>query len=168
MSRLHYNWIMSNRLESRRKPSNPKKICNFVWRVRGLNVFIGNFTYQCDFVVLEDTTSVIDHYLGSVVFGKPFVETTRLVYDMEEGAVLFKKGKEKIVFKMPHKMEMLKDIDFMDIKTDCIPPFVIKSDDDNGMKTHYSKSLNLGPEYKYDESVCEAISKFDEYEGYEK
>nr|GFA18507.1 hypothetical protein [Tanacetum cinerariifolium] len=25
MSRLHYNWIMSNRLEPRRKPSNPKK-----------------------------------------------------------------------------------------------------------------------------------------------
>ncbi|GJT68873.1 hypothetical protein Tco_1020353 [Tanacetum coccineum] len=30
MSRLNYNWIMSNRLESRRKPSNLKKICNFV------------------------------------------------------------------------------------------------------------------------------------------
>ncbi|GJS93968.1 hypothetical protein Tco_0800936 [Tanacetum coccineum] len=64
---LHYNWIMSNRLESRRKPSNPKKICNFMRRVRGLKVFIGNFTYECDFMVLEDTTSVIDHDLSSVV-----------------------------------------------------------------------------------------------------
>ncbi|GJT96183.1 hypothetical protein Tco_1091701 [Tanacetum coccineum] len=35
MSILHYNWIMSNRLEPRRKPSNPKKICNIVGRVRG-------------------------------------------------------------------------------------------------------------------------------------
>ncbi|GKB63200.1 hypothetical protein Tco_0919386 [Tanacetum coccineum] len=34
MSRLHYNWIMSGRLEPRMKPSNPMKICNFVGRVR--------------------------------------------------------------------------------------------------------------------------------------
>ncbi|GJZ00959.1 hypothetical protein Tco_0518920 [Tanacetum coccineum] len=107
MSKLHNNWIMSNRLEPRRKPSNPKKICNFVGRVRGLNFFIGNFTYECDFMALEDTTSVIDHDLGLVVFEKPFVEETGLVYDMKKGTVVFEKDKEKIVFKMPHKMEML-------------------------------------------------------------
>ncbi|GJU88884.1 hypothetical protein Tco_1301307 [Tanacetum coccineum] len=33
----------------------------------------GNFTYECDFVIVEDTTSVIDHYLGGMVLGKPFV-----------------------------------------------------------------------------------------------
>ncbi|GKA79842.1 protein kinase-like domain, concanavalin A-like lectin/glucanase domain protein [Tanacetum coccineum] len=148
MSRLHYNWIMSKRLEPRRKPSNPKKISNFMGRVKGLKVFVGNFTYECDFMVLEDTTSVIDHYLGSVVFGKPFVEATRLVCDMKEGTVLFKKREEEIVFKMPHKMEMFKHIDFTDIKTDCIPPFVIKSNEDDFEKTHYSDSLSLGPEYK--------------------
>ncbi|GKA26688.1 zinc finger, CCHC-type containing protein [Tanacetum coccineum] len=76
MSRLHYNWIMSNRLEPRRKPSNPKKNCNFIGRVKRLRVFFGNFTYKCDFMVLEDTTSVIDHYLGSGVFEKPFKEIT--------------------------------------------------------------------------------------------
>ncbi|GJT24241.1 hypothetical protein Tco_0894178 [Tanacetum coccineum] len=97
-------------LESIRKPKNPRKIFNFMGRVRGLKVFIGNFTYECDFMVLEDTTGVIDHYL-----------------------------------------------DFKDIKTDCIPPFVIEGDDDNHEKTHYSDSLNLRPEYKYDESVSEAI-----------
>ncbi|GKD08633.1 protein kinase-like domain, concanavalin A-like lectin/glucanase domain protein [Tanacetum coccineum] len=149
MSRLHYNWIMGNRLEPRRKPSNPKKICNFVGRVKGLRVFIGNFKYECDFMVLKDTTSIIDHDLGSVIFGKPFLETTRLVYDMKEGTVMFKKDKERIVFKMPHKMEMFKHIDFTDIEIDRIPPFVIRSDDDNSEKTHYSDNLDLGPEYKY-------------------
>ncbi|GKA82806.1 hypothetical protein Tco_0789554 [Tanacetum coccineum] len=129
MSRLHYNWIMINR----------------------------KFTYECDFMVLEDTTSVIDHDLGSVVFGKPFMETTRLVYDMKEGTVVFEKDKEKIMFKMPHKMEMFKHIYFTDIKTDRIPPFVIESDDDNSEKTHYSDSLDLGPKYKYDENLCRAI-----------
>ncbi|GJU56173.1 protein kinase-like domain, concanavalin A-like lectin/glucanase domain protein [Tanacetum coccineum] len=148
---------LKEKLEQRRKPSNPKQICNFVGRVKGLRVFIGNFTYECDFVVLEDTTSIIDHDLGSVIFGKPFVEETRHVYDMKEGAVTLEKDKEKIVFKMPHKMKIFKHIDFTDIKTGRIPLFVIRSDDDNSKKTHYLDNLNLGPEYKYDENVCRAI-----------
>ncbi|GKA06267.1 hypothetical protein Tco_0685491 [Tanacetum coccineum] len=126
-------------------------------RVKELKFFVGNFTYECDFMVLEDTTSVIDHDLGSVVFGKPFVEATGLVYDREEGTITFEKDNEKIVFKMPHKMEMFKHIDFTDIKTDRIPPFAIESDDDSNSKTHYSHSLDLGPEYKHDENVCRAI-----------
>ncbi|GKE92861.1 hypothetical protein Tco_1573956, partial [Tanacetum coccineum] len=102
MSRLHYNWIISNRLELRRKPSNPKKNCNFVGRVMGLKVFIENFTYECDFMVLKDTTSVIDHYLGSVVFGKPFVEATGLVYNREEGTVVkFLIKNEEEIFTVP-------------------------------------------------------------------
>ncbi|GJX61347.1 MAK10-like protein [Tanacetum coccineum] len=145
------------RLGPRRKPSNPRKICNFMGRVKGLKVFVGNFTYECDFMVLEDTTSVIDHDLGSVIFGKPFIEATGLVYDREEGTITFEKDKEKIVFKMPHKMEMFKHIDFTDIKTDRIPPFAIESDDDSSEKTHYSDSLDLGSEYKHDENVCRAI-----------
>ncbi|GJW85647.1 hypothetical protein Tco_0158792 [Tanacetum coccineum] len=44
MSRLHNNWIISERLVPRRKPSNLGKICNFVGRVKGLKVFVGNFT----------------------------------------------------------------------------------------------------------------------------
>ncbi|GJS39363.1 hypothetical protein Tco_0564406 [Tanacetum coccineum] len=76
-------------------------------RVKGLKVFVGNFTYECDFMLLEDTTSVIDHDLGSIIFGKPFVEATGLVYDKEEGTNTFEKDEEKIMFRMPHKMEML-------------------------------------------------------------
>ncbi|GJV53385.1 hypothetical protein Tco_1449126 [Tanacetum coccineum] len=72
--------IMNKGLESRQKPSNPSKNHNFVGRVRGLKVFIGNFAYKCNFMILEDTTSVIDHHLGEVVFGKPFARKTGLVY----------------------------------------------------------------------------------------
>nr|GFC21735.1 protein kinase-like domain, concanavalin A-like lectin/glucanase domain protein [Tanacetum cinerariifolium] len=80
---LNYYWIMSEGLKSRRKLSSPKKIANFIGRVKGFKVFIGNFAYECEFVILEDTTSVIDHYLGGMVLGKPFVKETRLVYDKE-------------------------------------------------------------------------------------
>ncbi|GJV38886.1 hypothetical protein Tco_1417326 [Tanacetum coccineum] len=83
---------MCEGLKSRRKASNPEKISNFVGRVKGLKVFVGNFTYECDFVVLEDTTSVIDHYLGGMVLGKLFVEKSGLVYDKDEGTVTFGNG----------------------------------------------------------------------------
>ncbi|GJS62727.1 hypothetical protein Tco_0657511 [Tanacetum coccineum] len=95
--------------------------------------------------------SVIDHYLGSVVFGKSFMEATELVYNIEEGTVMFERDKERILFKMPHKIDMFKHVDFMDRGTDSIPPFIIESHDDNCEKTYYSDSLDLGPKYKYDE-----------------
>ncbi|GKA54333.1 hypothetical protein Tco_0753282, partial [Tanacetum coccineum] len=124
MSRLHYNCIMSNR----------------------------NFTYKCDFMVLEDTTSVIDHDLGLVIFEKPFVETTMLMYDKKERTVVFEDNNEKLIFKMPHKKEIFKNINFTRVGADRIPPFIIGGNEDDNEKTHYSDSLNLGPEYKYDKS----------------
>nr|GEU47394.1 hypothetical protein [Tanacetum cinerariifolium] len=126
-------------------------------RVKGLKVFVKYFTYECGFMVLEDMTTVIDHYLGSVVFEKSFVEAIGLVYNKEEGTVVFERDKEEIVFKMPHKINMFKHIDFADISTDRIPPFIIESDDDNREKTHYSNNLDLRLEYKYDEYVCRGI-----------
>ncbi|GJS75409.1 protein kinase-like domain, concanavalin A-like lectin/glucanase domain protein [Tanacetum coccineum] len=95
MSKQHYNMIMSKGLESRKKSSNPSKNNNFVGRVKGLKVFIGNFTYECNFMILKDTTSIIDHHLGEVVFGKPFARNTGLVYDQEEGTITFEKNDEK-------------------------------------------------------------------------
>ncbi|GJV87169.1 hypothetical protein Tco_1531107 [Tanacetum coccineum] len=44
------------------------------------------------------------------------------------------------------------NIDFTGVSTDRIPPFIIGGNDDDNEKTHYSDNLNLGPEYKYDES----------------
>ncbi|GKC05111.1 hypothetical protein Tco_0996721 [Tanacetum coccineum] len=103
-----------------------------------------------------DTTSIIDHHLGEVVFGKPFVRETGLVYDQEEGTVTFEKDNKKITFKMPHKMEACNHIDFKNVNTDSIPPFVLENDDDRG-KTYYSDSLTLGSEYREDESISKEI-----------
>ncbi|GKE85185.1 protein kinase-like domain, concanavalin A-like lectin/glucanase domain protein [Tanacetum coccineum] len=148
---------MSKGLKSKRTPLNPKKISNFVGRVKGLKVFVGNFTYECDFVVLEDTTNVIDHYLGGMILGKTFMKETGLVYDKDEGTITFERDKEKITFKMPHKMGRFKHIDKDILKTDNIPPFIITGDDGDQEKTHYSNSLNLGLAYRCDESVTKAI-----------
>nr|GEW91947.1 reverse transcriptase domain-containing protein [Tanacetum cinerariifolium] len=115
MSKQHYKEIMNKGLESRHKPSNPSKNGNFVGRVRGLKVFIGNFTYECNFKILEDTTRFIDHHLEQVVFGKPFARKTGLIYDQEEGTITFEKDNKKITFKMPHKMGTFNHIDFKDV-----------------------------------------------------
>ncbi|GJU18887.1 hypothetical protein Tco_1146853 [Tanacetum coccineum] len=128
MSRLYYNWIMSEGLKSREKPSNHRKTCNFVGRVRGIKVFIGNFTYECDFIDLDDVSSVIDHYLGGMVLGKPFVKQSKLTYDKEEGTIMLEKNDERVTFKMPHKMKRFKDIE--DLNTDNIPPFFVSSKGD--------------------------------------
>ncbi|GJX90054.1 protein kinase-like domain, concanavalin A-like lectin/glucanase domain protein [Tanacetum coccineum] len=152
MSKQNYEGIMNKGLESRHKPSNPSKNNNFVGRVRGLKVFIGNFTYECNFMILEDTTTIIDHRLGEVVFGKPFIRKTGLVYDPKEGMVTFEKDNEKITFKMPHKMEALNHIDFKDVNTDSIPPFFLENNNDSG-KTYYSDSMTLRLEYREDESI---------------
>ncbi|GJS81159.1 hypothetical protein Tco_0747700 [Tanacetum coccineum] len=51
------------------------------------------FAYECDFMILEDTTSIIDRCLGEMVFGRPFIDKTGLVYDKEEGTVIFDEKK---------------------------------------------------------------------------
>nr|GEW21894.1 protein kinase-like domain, concanavalin A-like lectin/glucanase domain protein [Tanacetum cinerariifolium] len=117
------------RVKVKKETIKSREISNFVGRVKLLKVFVGNFTYECDFVVLEDTTSIIDHYLGGMVFRKRFVKETRLVYNKDEGTITFEKGKENITFKMPHKMERFKHIDKDILKTDNIPPFVIIGND---------------------------------------
>ncbi|GKF72238.1 hypothetical protein Tco_0208352, partial [Tanacetum coccineum] len=85
------------------------------------------------------------------------MKATGLVYNKEEGTVVFERDKERIIFKMPYKIDMFKHVDFTDRGTDNIPPFFIESDDDNCENTDYSNSLDLGLEYKYDEYVCRGI-----------
>ncbi|GKD17134.1 hypothetical protein Tco_1206292 [Tanacetum coccineum] len=104
----------------------------------------------------EDITSIIDHHLGEVAFGKPFVRKTGLVYDQNEGTIIFEKDDEKITFKMPHMMETFNHVDLKDVNTDSIPPFVLENNDDRG-KTYYSDSLALGSEYREDESISKEI-----------
>ncbi|GJV73655.1 hypothetical protein Tco_1493650 [Tanacetum coccineum] len=116
-----------------------------------------------DFMILEYTTSIIDHQLGEVVFGKPFVEETGLVYDHGEGTVTFEKDNEKITFKMPHMMETFNHVDLKDVNTESIPPFVLENNDNRG-KAYYSDSLALGSEYKEDESISKEIRHLMELE----
>ncbi|GKE74731.1 hypothetical protein Tco_1536772 [Tanacetum coccineum] len=68
MSRSCYNWIMIACLA-------PK----------GMHIFVGNFTYVLDFMIIEDINSVIDPRVSHVVLGKPFVELSGMTYDSSLG-----------------------------------------------------------------------------------
>ncbi|GJV94184.1 hypothetical protein Tco_1541997 [Tanacetum coccineum] len=150
MSRHQYNQIITYGLRSRQKPSKPDIISNFVGRVRSLKVFIGSFAYECDFMIFEDTSSIIDCHLGEMVFEKPFINETSLVYNEEKGTVMFKKDDEKITFKMPHAMEIFKQTRLIGFSTDSIPPSAYEENFGHGW-THYYQSLLIGDEYKKDE-----------------
>ncbi|GKB48705.1 hypothetical protein Tco_0899458 [Tanacetum coccineum] len=105
-----------------------------------------SFTYKCDFMILEDTTSIIDRHLGEMAFGRPFIDETDLVYNREEGTVMFKQDNEEITFKMPHTMDIFKQARFMGLSTDFIPPSAYEENFGHG-RTHYYQSLLIGDEY---------------------
>ncbi|GKA76540.1 hypothetical protein Tco_0783001 [Tanacetum coccineum] len=117
--------------------------------IRGLKIFIGIFAYECDFMILEDTTSIIDHRLGEMVFGRPFIEEADLVYNKEEGTVMFEQNDEKITFKLPHTMEIFRKTKLMGLSTDSMPSFAHEENFSHG-RMHYYQNLLIRDEYKQD------------------
>nr|GEU70623.1 protein kinase-like domain, concanavalin A-like lectin/glucanase domain protein [Tanacetum cinerariifolium] len=140
---------MTYELRSRQRPSNPDKISNFIGRVRRLKIFVGSFAYERDFMIMEDTTSIIDRYLEEMVFERPFIDETGLVYNEEEGTIMFKEDDEKITFKMPHTLEIFKQTKLMGLSTDSIPSYTYKENFIHE-RTHYYQSLLIGVKYKQD------------------
>ncbi|GJY75127.1 MAK10-like protein [Tanacetum coccineum] len=103
MTRMMYNWIMRRKLDPRENVNGG--VSNFTGRIKGMHVFVGNFTYIVDFVITEDISSIIDPRLSQVVLGKPFVEISNMTHDPPEGVVRFTNGNNEVAYKMPHKIE---------------------------------------------------------------
>ncbi|GKF69603.1 hypothetical protein Tco_0202660, partial [Tanacetum coccineum] len=82
-----------------------KGVRNFTGRIKGMHVFIRNFTYVIDFMIVEDISSIIDPRLLQVVLGRPFVEISNMTHDPPEGVVRFTNGSDEVAYKMPHKIE---------------------------------------------------------------
>ncbi|GJW81294.1 hypothetical protein Tco_0145269 [Tanacetum coccineum] len=57
MTRMLYNWIMRRKLDPRDDPN--RGVSNFTGRIKGMHVFVGNFTYVIDFMIVEDISSII-------------------------------------------------------------------------------------------------------------
>ena len=158
MSSAVYNDIVNIRLEPRRDPKYPGGVCNFVGRIKGLCVFVGDFTFVTDFMIVEDLANVIDCRLSNVVFGKPFVEESKLEYDEVEGTIRFASNTDSITYRMPNRMKEFRFVSRLD--QDNIGAFEDISEEDKkkGMdyvwekrSLYYKNCLALGPMYKVNE-----------------
>ena len=154
MTRTYYNYIMKEQMGYRLIPGKGY-ISNFAGRVRGLPVYVGNFTYLTDFMIIEDIRPVIDACLAQVVLGKPFVEASRMIHDPTLGIVRFKDETDEINYQMPYKIEQYKGLSNID--KEHKQSVYYRNDEDRRRGVvyvmrkilgFYKECLQLGPEYK--------------------
>ncbi|GKD65826.1 retrotransposon ORF1 [Tanacetum coccineum] len=141
MTRMMYNWIMRRKLDPRENVNGG--ISNFKGRIKRMHVFVGNFTYVVDFMIIEDISSIIDPRLSQVVLGRPFIEISNMTHDLPEGVVRFTNKNNEVAYKMPHKIEQynsLSDLEKVHIKSICLRN---KEDKRRGVEYVMSKILGI-------------------------
>ncbi|GJT02477.1 hypothetical protein Tco_0823646 [Tanacetum coccineum] len=151
MTRMMYNWIMRRKLDPRE--NSDVGVNNFTGRIKGIDVFIGNFTYVIDFMILEDISLVIDPRLSQAVLGKPVVEISNMTHDPPEGVVRFTNETNEVAYKMPHKIEQYNSLS--DLEKEHTKSVYLRNEEDIRIGVEYVMSkilgfykecLDLGPE----------------------
>ncbi|GJX23635.1 hypothetical protein Tco_0228080 [Tanacetum coccineum] len=134
---------------------NPKLgISNFTGRIKEMHVFVGNFTYVVDFMIVEDISSIIDPRLSQVILERPFVKISNMTHDPPEGFVIFVRGVDEVAYKMPHKIEQYDSLS--DLEKEHTKSVYLRNEEDKRRGVEYVMSkilgfykecLELGPEY---------------------
>ncbi|GJU00309.1 hypothetical protein Tco_1110647 [Tanacetum coccineum] len=152
MTRMMYNWIIRRKLDPRENVNGG--VSNFTRRIKGMHVFVGNFTYIMDFMIIEDISSSIDPRLSQEVLGKPFVEISNMTHDPPEGVVKFTNRNNEVAYKMPHKIEQY-DL-LSDLKKEHTKSVYLRNREDKRRGVEYvmckilgfyKECLELGLEY---------------------
>ncbi|GJV63982.1 hypothetical protein Tco_1474810 [Tanacetum coccineum] len=120
MSLAYYNAIRNQGYEHRG--------VNFVGIRKDIHVFIGNMCHVMDFTIFENVEANIEPSLTQVVFGRPFVETTKLALDSEKGLITFTDGIKEVNFKTPYRYPEIDDLTSKG--NDLLSSKMILSDDD--------------------------------------
>ncbi|GJZ22432.1 retrotransposon ORF1, partial [Tanacetum coccineum] len=124
MTRMIYNWFMRRKLDPRENSN--EGISNFTGRIKGMHVFIGNFTYVTDFMIVEDISSIIDPRLST----------------------------DEIAYKMPHKIEQYNSLS--DLEKEHTKSVYLRNKEEKRKGVEYVVSkilgfykecIELGPEY---------------------
>ncbi|GJX22627.1 hypothetical protein Tco_0227072, partial [Tanacetum coccineum] len=129
-------------------------VSNFTGRIKGMHVFVGNFTYIMDFMIIEDISSIIDPRLSQVVLEKPFVEISNMTHDPQEGIVRFTNINDEVAYKMPNKIEQYNSLSNLE-KEDTKSVYLRNEEDKrrgveyviSKILGFYKECLELGPEY---------------------
>ncbi|GJT41195.1 hypothetical protein Tco_0941060 [Tanacetum coccineum] len=140
MTRRMYNWIMRRKLDPREDANGG--ISNFIRRIKGMHVFIGNFTYIIDFMVVEDISSIIDPRMSQVVLRMPFVEISNMTHDPPEGVVRFIRGVDEVAYKMLHKIEQYDSLS--DLEKEHTKSVYLRNEEDKRRGVEYLMSKILG------------------------
>ncbi|GJW70455.1 MAK10-like protein [Tanacetum coccineum] len=110
-----------------RENSN-RGVSNFTGRIKGMHVFLGNFTYIVDFMIVEDISSIIDPRLSQVVLGKPFVEMSNMTHNSPECVVRFTNGTDEVAYMMPHMIEQYNSLS--DLEKEHPKPVYLRNEED--------------------------------------
>ncbi|GJR89106.1 hypothetical protein Tco_0213117 [Tanacetum coccineum] len=152
MTRMMYNWIIRRKLDPRENVNGG--VSNFTGRTKGMHVFVENFTYIIDFMIIEDISLIIDPRLSQVVLGKPFVEISNMTHDPLEGVVRFTNENNEVSYKMPHKIEQYDSLS--NLEKEHTKSVYLRNEEDKRRGVEYVMSkilgfykeyLELGPEY---------------------
>ncbi|GKA31695.1 hypothetical protein Tco_0718000 [Tanacetum coccineum] len=154
MTRMQYNWIIRKQLEPREDTKGMRGISNFIGRIKGMHIFVGNFTYVSDFMIIEDISSIIDPRMSQVVLVKPFVEISNMTHDQSLGVVKFTSEIDEIAYKMPYKIEQYNSLSDLEKEHTKLVYLMNEEDKKRGVDYvmskilgFYKEYLELGPEY---------------------
>ncbi|GJX15305.1 retrovirus-related pol polyprotein from transposon TNT 1-94 [Tanacetum coccineum] len=128
------------KLKSREDPY--RGVINFTGRIKGMHVFVGNFTYIVDFMIVEDISSTIDPGLSQVVLEKPFIEISNMTHDLSLGVVKFTDKINEIVYKMPHKIEQYGSLS--DLEKEHSKSVYLRNEEDKRRGVEYVMNKVLG------------------------
>ncbi|GJZ86444.1 hypothetical protein Tco_0658054 [Tanacetum coccineum] len=125
-------------------------ISNFTGRIKGMHVFVGNFTYILDIMIVKDISSIIDPRMSQVVLGRHFVEISNMNHDPPEGVVRFIRGADKVAYKIEQYNSL------SDLEKEHTKSVYLRNKEDKKRRVEYVMSkiqgfykeyLELGPEY---------------------
>ncbi|GJV51422.1 hypothetical protein Tco_1447163 [Tanacetum coccineum] len=152
MTRMMYNWIIRRKLDPRENANGG--VSNFTIRIKGMHVFVGNFAYIVDFMIIEYISSIIDPSLLQVVLEKTFMEISNMTYDPPEGVVRFTNRNDEVAYKMPYKIEQYNSLS--NLEKEYTKSVYLRNEEDKRRGVEYEMSkilgfykecLELGPEY---------------------
>ncbi|GJR81525.1 hypothetical protein Tco_0152310 [Tanacetum coccineum] len=119
-----------------------------------MHIFVGNFTYVSDFMIVEDISSIKDPRLSQVVLGKPFVKVSNMTHNLSLGVVKFTDGTNESAYKMSHKIEQYNSLSYLE--KEHMKSVYFRNEEDkrkgveyvmNKILGFYKKCLELGSEY---------------------
>ncbi|GJY14344.1 hypothetical protein Tco_0384766 [Tanacetum coccineum] len=111
-------------------------------RIKGMHIFVGNFTYVVDFMIVKDISSIIYPRLSQVVLGRPFIEISNMTHGLPKGVVRFINGTNEVAYKMPHKIEHYDSLS--DLEKEHTKSVYLRNEEDKRRGVEYVMSKILG------------------------